>query len=117
MLKLNINRVFAIRGVTKVVNFLVDNGFTRSSAVHLYNFEASSVKIKNLEKVCRMLKCTPNDLFEWRPREGETPLDETHPLNTLRREKSNDIKRLMNDLPLEKLNDVEDFLKDLKSKL
>lgn len=81
----------------------------------MYNFEASNVKIKNLEKLCRLLKCTPNDLFEWRPREGETPLEESHPLNTLRREKTFDINRLMKDVPLEKLADVENFIKDLKN--
>lgn len=93
-----------------------NNGFTRASAVSVYNFYAKNIKVRNLEKLCRMLNCTPNDLFEWHENEGEEPLPETHALNALRREKTTEINNLMKDIPLEKLGDVEEFLKELKHK-
>lgn len=93
-----------------------NNGFTRSSAVNIYNFYVTNIKVKNLEKLCRALNCTPNDFFEWREKEGEEALPETHALNALRREKTTEINKLMKDIPLEKLGDVEEFLKELKHK-
>ncbi len=116
MLIFNIRRVLAIRGITHALDYLTKNGFTRPSAVNIYNFQVSNIKVKNLEKLCRLLNCTPNDFFEWREKEGEDAITETHALNNLRREKSAEINKLMKEIPLEKLNDIEEFLKELKTK-
>ena len=116
MLSFNIRRVFAIRNIQKALSFLEKSGFTRPSAVNLYNFEVLNIKVKNLEKLCRSLNCTPNDFFEWRETQGEEVLPDTHALNALRREKTTEINKLMKDIPLAKLGDVEEFLKELKLK-
>jgi hypothetical protein len=96
------------------MGFLKANGFQVFTATHLYKYYASSIKIKNLERLCRLLNCTPNDFFEWHTVEGEEPLPETHALNALRREKSAEINKLMKSLPLEKLGAVEEFIKSMK---
>lgn len=114
MLEFNVRRVLAVRGVTQALDFLTKNGFTRPSATHLYKFYVTNIKVKNLEKLCRALNCTPNDFFQWRDAEGEEPLPATHALNALRREKTAEINNLMKEIPLEKLGDVEEFLKELK---
>lgn len=116
MLVFNIRRVLAIRGITRALDFMTKNGFTRSSAVNIYNFYVTNIKVKNLEKLCRLLNCTPNDFFEWQTAETEEPIAETHALNSLRREKSAAITKLMKEIPLEKLGDVEEFLKELKTR-
>ena len=36
----------------------------------MMNNETQSIRFENIEKLCRILKCTPNDLFEFYP-----PLD------------------------------------------
>jgi DNA-binding Xre family transcriptional regulator len=114
MLKFNLKRVLAIRNVANGMKFLKDNDFTPFSATSLYNYYVSSIKIKNLERLCLLLNCTPNDFFEWKTTEGEEPLPEAHALNSLRREKSAEINKLMKSLPLEKLSEVEDFIKNMK---
>jgi len=114
MLVFNLRRVLAIRNIADGMSFLKDNGFTPFTAATLYKYYVSSIKIKNLERLCRLLNCTPNDFFEWKTTEGEELLPETHALNSLRREKSAEINKLMKSLPLEKLSEVEDFIKNMK---
>jgi len=114
MLVFNIGRVLAMRNISNALGFLTKNGFTRSSAVNIYNFEVSNIKVKNLEKLCRLLNCTPNDFFHWQTIEKEEPIAESHALNSLRREKVTEITKLIKDIPLEKLSEVEGFLKELK---
>jgi DNA-binding Xre family transcriptional regulator len=116
MLVFNIRRVLAIRGIGRALDFMTKNGFTRASAVNIYNFYVSNIKVKNLEKLCRLLNCTPNDFFEWRAVENEEPIAETHALNSLRRDKTAEINNLMKEIPLEKLSEVEGFLKELRIK-
>ena len=31
---------------------------------HMINNETSSIRFENIEKLCKFLNCTPNDLFE-----------------------------------------------------
>ena len=116
MLGFNLKRVLAIRNVADGMGFLKDNGFTPFTATNLYKYYVSSIKIKNLERLCRLLNCTPNDFFEWKPAEGEEALPETHALNSLRRDKSAEINKLMKQLPLEKLGEVEEFIKTMQDK-
>lgn len=116
MLVFNLRRVFSIRNIAKAVNFMENSGLSRSTAFTMNKFRITSIKVENLEKLCRSLNCTPNDFFEWREREGEEALPETHALNALRREKMNELNKLMKDIPLDKLGNVEEFLKELKLK-
>lgn len=37
----------------------------------MMNNETQSIRFENIEKLCRILECTPNDLFEFYP-----PLDQ-----------------------------------------
>ncbi len=114
MLIFNMQRLFALRGIERPFTFLVKKGFPTSTASGMLRYYPTNIKIKSLEKICLALKCTPNDLFEWRDDKGET-LDEDQPLNSLRREavgaKLNDI---LKDIPLEKIGELENFMQNLK---
>jgi len=33
----------------------------------MMNNETQSIRFENIEKLCRILECTPNDLFEFHP--------------------------------------------------
>lgn len=68
-----------------------------------------------MEKLCFLLHCTPNDLFEWRP-DKNTLGAENHPLKALMREKpSPHISELVRDLPVEKMGELEAMINDLKN--
>lgn len=101
MLKLNLKRVFALRGVQNPLAFMMDCGIIRQTAVNLLNQQTSILKIEHLEIICRLLNCTPNDLFEWQA-DAQKPVAETHSLNNLKRSRTaQNILQMAKEIPLE----------------
>lgn len=114
MLVFNLARILALRGIDTPYAFLVKRGFHRTIAANLANNRAANIKIAHLEKICRMLNCTPNDLFEWKADEHDA-LGESHSLNSLKRNKpAPRLNRILKDIPVDKLDKVEELLNQLK---
>lgn len=116
MLTINLHRVFALRGIQNPFTELMKLGISRPTATNLLNNRVLSIKNDYLEKICELLNCEPNDLYEWRP-SSTAANAENHPLKALRRENSTaNINEMLRNLPLEKLGQVEGLLDDLKNK-
>jgi len=111
MLIFNLQRLFTLRGIDKPYAFMVKNGFASSSASNLLRYYPVVFKIKTLERLCVLLNCTPNDIFEWRDDKNDLPED--HALNGLKREAVKNFSEMIKNLPLEKMKDVENFLDNL----
>lgn len=106
MLRLNLKRVFALRGVENPMNFMMDAGIIRATADNLLRQRTSLVKLEHLEILCRALNCTPNDFFEWSA-DNTNALPETHSLNSLKRARTaQDIQSMVKDIPLEKVEEM-----------
>lgn len=115
MLIFNVKRIFELRGIEKPYTFLVKHGFANQMATNICNNKIGYVKASQMEKLCLLLHCTPNDLFEWQPNENFTNA-ENHPLKALTREKpSPHISKLIKDLPVEKMSELEELIKNLKN--
>ena len=115
MLKFNPNRIMAIRGIDKMFGFLHKNGFAPSTANFMVKGLALSIKIDQIEKICTLLNCTPNDLFDWQP-STKNPLPENHALYALKREnpQGTNLKELLMNIPSDKLPEIENLLEGLK---
>ncbi|HVE58738.1 MAG TPA: helix-turn-helix transcriptional regulator [Pyrinomonadaceae bacterium] len=114
MLVFNLTRILALRGIDTPYAFLVKRGFHRTIAANLSNNRTINIKIAHLEKICRALNCTPNDLFEWRNDE-QNALGENHALNALKRNKTaQQVSRILKDIPVDKLERAEELLNQLK---
>jgi DNA-binding Xre family transcriptional regulator len=114
MLVFNLTRILALRGIDTPYAFLVKGGFHRTIAANLSNNRTVNIKITHLEKICRALNCTPNDLFEWRADE-QNALGENHALNQLKRNKTaHQVSRILKDIPIDKLERAEELLNQLK---
>ncbi|HQU86287.1 MAG TPA: helix-turn-helix transcriptional regulator [Pyrinomonadaceae bacterium] len=114
MLKLNIKSIVELRGIQKTTAFLVKLGFHPSKASRFFVTDHSVVKLRDLEKLCIALNCTPNDLLEWKP-DANTVLPETHALNKLKNEgNSQNLRELIKDIPAERLKLIESLLEELK---
>lgn len=115
MLKLNPKRMMLQRGIDKMYAFLYDRGFTRSSAEKLAKGAVANLKVKHLGRLCFLLNCTPNDLFEWE-NTGAEKLPAHHALNALVKENfvPKSLNEMLRDIPPEKLPEVENLLKNLK---
>ena len=114
MLIFNMKRVLALRGIERPFTFMVKNGFPTSSASLMLNYRQQNIRLGTLERLCRALSCTPNDLFEWRDDKDST-LAENHPLRSLKREAvQNKFNEVIKDLPLDKIGELNAFLDNLK---
>lgn len=104
MLFLNINPIIRLRGIEKPFSFLVRNGFTNHTAHYLLSGSSRSIRLDHIEKLCLLLKCTPNDIINWRPKSGTLP-DEKTPLNNLRLNESSsfDLKTTLMNMPIDEL--------------
>jgi len=115
MLVFNPNRMFRLRKIDRPHLMLVKNGFAKSSATNLLNYVSRRVTVEHLEKLCVLLNCTPNDLFEWRGKTNEA-LDERHALNSLKRsDKSENLTEMIRKIPVEKLPQVDELLRELQN--
>ena len=113
MLKLNIRRVFALRGIGNPFSQLVKLGISRPTATNLLNGKVSSINNGHLEKICEFLNCTPDDLYEWTP-SANTRNADAHPLKTLRREDTSArYRELLKTIPLDRIPDAEKLLSSL----
>ena len=107
MLTFNLKRVFALRGITDPIPFMIEAGIIRQTANNLFKQQTSIVKIEHLDVLCRLLNCTPNDFFEWQG--GASSLSESHSLNSLRRtQTAQTIKEMVKDIPLGKVEKLID---------
>lgn len=111
MLTVNLKRVFALRGVERPAAFMLKHGINRQTANNLLNQQTSVVKIEHIEMLCRLLNCTPNDLFEWDDTANSLPA--THSLNDLKRTMSaKNILQTAKDIPL---GEVERLIDERKT--
>lgn len=111
MLQLNLQRVLKARGIETPYKFLVQNGFVPFTAHKYKNGKVEHMRLDHIEKLCTLLNCTPNDIFEWQP---DNLLDDraNHPLQKIRkRDKKLEINKLLSRLSLDKLEEIEKMLK------
>ena len=114
MLKLDINRLFTFKAITKKGAFLKKHGFTRNKAHRLAYLESKSISFQNLEKLCRIFNCTPSDLFTFVP-DAQNPLPPEHSLNSLIRPETQDISTMFKDLPPDKITHILSEIEKLKN--
>jgi len=114
MLKINVTKVMEARGIAKPYSFMVKNGFTPAKASKIAKGDVEFLRLDHVEKLCGLLNCLPNDLFEWTPqdRKEDTP---THPLQGIRKnENPLNMSEVLKALPMEKFRLVEEMLSKLK---
>lgn len=65
MLTLNIKAVMNAREIYNHNAFLCNHGFNYYTASRLLNNKVKSISHSQLETLCLLLHCTPNDLYTW----------------------------------------------------
>ncbi len=110
MLKFDFPRVFKARGIDRPFSFLVNYGYSTNMATRIVNNRTRQVNLRDIEKLCMILKCTPNDFFDWIPEKNDIDM-ENHPLNALKRSDKVVLAQLINDIPMDRLADIEKLVK------
>lgn len=84
MLKLNIKQVCAIRDIATPLKALTQAGISPQVAKrYLSGANKPHIQIAHLEAMCKLLNCTPNDLFIWQPGKADVNIKDTHALKEL----------------------------------
>lgn len=110
MLKFNFTRVFKAKGIDKPYSYLVNAGYSASFSTRVVNNKVRQLNLDNVEKLCVLLQCTPNDVMEWTPNKNDI-IGQEHPLSSLKRIASDSqIKRILYNLPVDRLSDIEQLI-------
>lgn len=111
MLKLNLNRIFKVKGIAKPNQYLIKIGNSEVYASNLVSEKVTSVKFHKLEQMCIHLNCTPNDLFDYIPSKNHT-LPANHALHSISKSEAiAEVNKLLHDLPMEKIEELYGMLK------
>ncbi len=70
----NVDVLLAQRKMS-VGDFATAIGISPANVAVLKNGRAKAVRFSTLDAICRVLGCTPGDVLEWRPDEGEATPD------------------------------------------
>lgn len=116
MFYFNFDKIFNVRGINQPFAFLQKNGFSRSQASLITTRRATSLRLKNLERLCILLSCTPNDVLEWHPAK-DLILPSTHPLQKLKPKESLDFAALTKDVSVSDMPEIINAIKEAKEKL
>ena len=115
MLVLNVERLLGLRGIENPYRFLVRNGFVPQTATNMVQKKTVQIHPARLERLCRILNCTPNDLFEWRP-DANSVLPDSHALHTLKRDQTaKSFAEMTRDIPADKMEKLREILAELSS--
>ena len=82
MLYLNVKTMMRLRGIARPYNWLLQQGITAGTAKKILSGAHRSVSFDILEILCEQLRCTPNELIEWRATDAQAVAG--HPLTELR---------------------------------
>jgi len=112
MISYNFDRIFKARGVERPFTYLQQAGFSDNFATKIKNNKIAVLRLKELEKLCILLRCTPNDFYEWVP-EKNINVDKEHPITKIRKsDKVIDLTKTLHSIPLDKLDDIEQLIKE-----
>ncbi len=116
MLKLIVNELLEIRGVNHAYNFLRKHGFSNYKISLLQTGNAKSFQIKDIEYLCEILKCTPNDLFDWKE-DGNNQLPESHPLRTLVKKPGINLSKITTDMSTKEFEEFSKRVLEIKNEI
>ncbi len=112
MIQYNFDRIFKARGIDRPFTYLKLAGFSDHFATKIKNNNVKRIELREIERLCILLKCTPNDFFEWIP-DTNMQADKTHPLNQVRKsDKVVDLTRTLNSIPLSELDEIEQMIRE-----
>ncbi len=116
MLRFNIEYILNARGFKQGYTYLKQNGFSQSTATKYCRSEMTVLRLADVEKICELFHCTPNELLDWQPNKDTKDI-ENHPLFPLKRkEVMVKVSEAMSTLKIEELEKVNKFISDLKGK-
>ncbi len=115
MLQFRIRYLLDSKGIVNPYNFLIKNGFTPNVATRLIHDNQGQLKLSQVTKLCKLLKCTPDDMLKWVGTKDDN-LSNDHPLLTLvRTDTPYNIIGDLHNLSLDQIKEVHQFINHLNT--
>jgi DNA-binding Xre family transcriptional regulator len=105
MLKLDIHPLLALKGATKKLAYLYNRGLSEGRAKHLISKNIKTISIADIEKLCLIFNCTPNDLFIYEE-SVSNPLPQNSALKKIVRTPIPSMPELVKDLSIEQTTEL-----------
>jgi putative transcriptional regulator len=67
MVRFRLHVAMAERNILTIKEMVELTGLERNTVSFIYNNKAKMINLKTLDTLCKALKCTPGDLFEYLP--------------------------------------------------
>ncbi len=113
MLKFDILPLLKLKGAKSKAAFLQSRGLSKGKAQHVVKKDVKQIFISDIEKLCRIFNCTPNDLFAFEESTAN-PLPENSALKKLIRPSAINMHDLVSDLSVEDANKLISKFAELK---
>lgn len=102
MITLQIKELCRLRGIKYPLPALIKAGISQWIAFKYLQGEKKNLMIDHIEKLCTLLRCTPNDLFAWTPDNKVEDYPE-NPLQAIRKKEMADLQKIIGSLSLEEV--------------
>ncbi len=110
MLEYNFSRIFKAKGILAPTAWLIKNGFSDKFASGIAKNRYRRLNLGDIERLCKIFQCTPNDVMEWKPDKGDGDPTQ-HALASLYREdKVLDLTKTLNSVSFDKLLEIEKLI-------
>ena len=106
MLKVDLNSLCRLKGIQNPSAFYYAHKIHRNTVQRYTHNELTRLSLEEIEKLCLMFNCTPNDLFVWVPGSGILP-DEQHALDSLKKKQDDYISETLMKLSPEKIRELQ----------
>ena len=104
MIKLKIMELCKAKGVRHPRTALEKAGISITKATQYLSGKTNRLMVDDAEKLCRLLRCTPNDLLEWTPDNQAEDYPE-NPLQTIRKKPTINIEEKLKNMTLEEIRE------------
>lgn len=102
MVRSRIKELMKARGVKAPLAALMKAGISQGVAQKMLNGSKKWISIAHVEKLCILLRCTPNDLYEWVPDNQAEDYPE-NPLQVIRQKPAFNLEEVVKNMTLEEI--------------
>lgn len=104
MIKLRINELCKEKGIRHPFTALTAAGISVTKAKQYLSGKTNRLMVDDSETLCRLLRCTPNDLLEWTPDNQAEDYPE-NPLQALRKKPAFNLEERLKNMSVKEIRE------------
>jgi len=102
MITLQVKELYKLRGIKAPLAVMMKAGISQKVASDYLTGKKKHLLLAHIEILCTLLRCTPNDLFAWTPKNQALDYPE-NPLQAIRQKPMPDLQHLIGAMSLDEV--------------